>query len=470
MKPTALGSVIAALALAAGCAGTSSPDPRRMTFPPVTFDPPEHRRLAGPGGTVIYLLEDHEVPLVNVQVLVRTGSVLDPPGRTGLAEMTGRTLRTGGAEGHPPRQLNEELEGMGAILETSIGREAGHASLSVLSPDLERGIALLAAVLRTPLFAEEEVERAAGRKIEQLRRSNDDPDTIAFRELRAVLYGDDPRGRTPEPEEIAAITRDDLVAFHRRHFRPDRLLVGASGDFDGETFLQIWEREFGDWEPAGTDPEPFPLPVPSTERALHLAVRDFPQTTIALAQFAPPLDSPDYFSFLVMNYILGGAGFNSRLTEEIRSNRGLAYSVGSSYRGERGYGVLAAWCKTGEERAPEALGLMLDVMERVRNEGVTDEELRWAKESIINGLIFSVDRTAKVLSLRMAHEYDGLPPDFLERYPGRIASVTAGEVGRAAAEHLSPGGAPVAIVGRRGEGASPFSSFGRTVDIPLREY
>ncbi|MFC1657009.1 M16 family metallopeptidase [Candidatus Moduliflexota bacterium] len=467
---TAFPALAAALSILAGCAATTSPDPRTMSFPAVKFDPPEHRRLVQPNGTVLYLLEDHEVPLVNIQVLVRTGSVLDPVDKPGLAEMTGRVMRTGGTADHRPDRLNEKLEDMGALLETSIGREAGHASLSVLTSDLEEGVGLLAAVLRTPLFAEEEVARAARRKIEQLRRSNDDPDTIAFRELRAVLYGDDPRGRTPEPEDISALIRSDLAAFHRRYFHPDRIIVGVTGDFVEGSFLRLWEREFGDWEPAGGEPGPLPVPRSTPPTAVYLASRDFPQTTIALAQFAPPLGSPDYFSFLLMNYILGGAGFNSRLTGEIRSNRGLAYSVGSSYRGGVGYGVLAAWCKTGPGTAPEALGLMVDVMDRVRREGVTGEELEWAKESIVNSLIFSIDGPAEVLSRRMSHEYDGLPPDFLERYPDLIGAVTAADVGRAAAGYLRPESAPVVVVGRNEGQREAFADFGETVVVPLREY
>lgn len=463
-------ALAAALSILAGCAAATSPHPRTMRFPAVKFDPPEHRRLVQTNGMVLYLLEDHEVPLVNLRVLVRTGAVLDPADKIGLAEMTGRVMRTGGTADHPPGRLNEKLEDMGAILETSVGREAGHASLSVLSSDLEAGVGLLAAVLRTPRFAGEEVARAARRKIEQLRRSNDDPDTIAFRELRAVLYGDDPRGRTPEPEDISALTRDDLAAFHRRYFHPDRIIVGVSGDFEEGAFLRLWEREFGDWDPAGGEPEPLPVPRSTPPPAIYLASRDFPQTTIALAQFAPPLGSPDYFSFLLMNYILGGAGFNSRLTGEIRSNRGLAYSVGSSYRGGIGYGVLTAWCKTGPGTAPEALGLMVDVMDRVRREGVTVEELAWAKESIINSLIFSIDGPAEVVARRMSHEYDGLPPDFLERFPDLIRAVTAADVGRTAAGYLRPESAPVVVVGRNEGQREAFAGFGETVDVPLREY
>ncbi len=461
---------LALLSLTAGCAGTGHPDPRKMTFPEVRLEPPEHRRVELPSGTVLFLLEDHEVPLVNVQVLIRTGSVLEPSGKAGLAEIMGRVLRTGGTRTYPAQLLNETVEGMGAILETSVGREAGRASLSVLSPDLERGLDLLAEVLRYPAFSEEDVERARERKIEEIRRSNDDPDTIAFRELRAAVYGEDPRGRSPTPEGVSSMSRVDLVEFHRRFFHPDRIIVGVSGDFTEENLLLLWEKSFGGWKPAGGPPEAFPLPEESPPPALYLVPRGFPQTTFVLGHLAPALGSPEYYPFTLMNYILGGAGFNSRLTEVIRSNRGLAYSVGSWYRGGVGYGVLTAWCKTAGERFPEALRLMLDVMEEMRLEGVKAEELHWAKEAIINNHIFSIDRTAEVVARRMAHEYNGLPEDFLERYPDRIAAVTKDEVNRAAASYLRPLGAAVVVVGIAGGLEEPFEGFGDVKVVPLREF
>lgn len=181
--------------LSSGCGGATLPDPREMTFPEVRLQPPEHRRLELPNGTVLFLLEDHEVPLVNVRILLRTGAVLDPPGQSGLAELTGRVLRTGGTDLFPAPRLNEKIENMGARLETSIGREAGHASLSVLSSDVEEGLGLLAEVLRNPAFPEAEVAKARRKKIEEIRRGNDDPDTIAYRELRAAVYGEDQIGR-----------------------------------------------------------------------------------------------------------------------------------------------------------------------------------------------------------------------------------------------------------------------------------
>jgi predicted Zn-dependent peptidase len=463
-----LGSVTVLL-LAGACLGPGVPDPREMTFPALRISPPLPERVVRGNGTVMHLIPDREVPLVDVQVMIRTGSALDPKDKVGLAGLTGRVLRTGGSRLHSGSSLSEKLDGMGAVLETSIGWESGRASLSVLSGDVEKGIELLAEILRYPRFEESEVERAKNLKIESIRRRYDDPDTVALLEFRAAVYGDDPRGRRSTVEGIASITRDDLASFHSRYFHPDRLIVGVSGDFEAEEFISLWDRHFGDWPPVDRAVEPFPVPRLSPPPVVRLARKGFPQSTILLGHLAPSVDSPDFFAFTLLNYILGGGGFNSRLMEEIRSNRGLAYSVGSWYRGDVGYGVFMAHCKTGPESTVEAARLTREIIEEVREDGVTAEELRWAKEAIINKLVFAVDSTAEVVSRKMSYEYDGLPPDFLETYPERIEAVGREELLRLARQVLRPRQAPMVVVGDGRDLADALAEFGTVVEVPLED-
>ncbi len=454
----------------AACAAPDVEDPRKMRFDPVKLSPPVPRRVVLGNGTVLHLLPDHEVPLVNVKVLVRTGGVLDPQGKVGLAAITGGVLRSGGAGSFSGEELNESLEEMGALLETSVGRTSGRANLSVLTSDLEEGLELLAEVLRRPRFDPEELDRAKNRKIEEIRRVNDDPDSIAYRELRPALYGDGPRGRSATPETIGAIERADLTAFHRRYFFPDRLIVGVSGDFPEENIVALWERHFGDWKPARTAPPDFPVPAGPASAGVTLVSKGFPQATVLLGHFAPSIDSPDYYAFSIVNYVLGGGGFNSRLTERIRSDLGLAYSVGSWYSGRPGYGVMVAYLKSGSATAVEAVGLMREIMQKVKGEGVTEEEMEWARRSVINGLIFAVDSSAEIVSRRISYEYDGLPPDFLETYPVKLRAVSLDEVNEAARAWLRPLEAPIVVVGDESGFDGSFAEFGEVTNVPLPEY
>jgi zinc protease len=467
--PVPVLGLLAAFLLAGACLGPGLPDPREMTFPALRISPPSPERVVRENGTVIHLLPDREVPLVDVQVLIRAGSVMDPPEKVGLAGLTGRVLRTGGSRRHSGSALSEKLEGMGAVLETSIGWESGRASLSVLSGDVEEGIELLAELLRYPRFEDEEVEKAKNRKIESIRRRNDDPDTAASLAFRAAVYGDDPRGRKSTVEGVSSIARDDLAAFYRRFFYPDRLIVGVSGDFEADEFISLWDRHFGDWAPIGRPADPFPVPRLSPPPVVRLLRKDFPQSTILLGHLAPPVHSPDFFAFTLLNYVLGGAGFNSRLMGEIRSNRGLAYSVGSMYRGDVGYGVFVAHCRTGPENTAEAARLMREIIEEVREDGVTAEELRWAKDAIVNKLVFAIDSTAEVVSRKISYEYDGLPADFLETYPDRIEAVDREEILRLARKVLRPLQAPMVVVGGGRDLGEELAEFGTVVEVPLED-
>jgi zinc protease len=269
---------------------------------------------------------------------------------------------------------------------------------------------------------------------------------------------------------VAAITRDDLVAFHARHYHPDRVILGVSGLFDEAELLALVRRHFGDWAPAGAPPAPFPLPDAPPRARVLLAAKDLPQATIVMGHLAPARESADFHAFTVLDHILGGSGFGSRLTSEIRSDRGLAYSVGSFYRADAGYGVFGAYCKTKTESAAEATGLMRAIMERLRREGPGEEELRRAKDAIVNNLIFSVDGSREVVAQKMAYRYDGLPEDFLERYRDRIEAVTAAEVREAARRHLRPDAAATVIVGdESGAGMLP-AELGPVERIALRKY
>jgi zinc protease len=445
--------------------------PREMTFPPFSFVPPKADRTVLSNGMVLYLLEDPELPLVHVSALVRTGSAYDPPDKSGLAQLTATLLRTGGTSDQNPQAINEALEFMGAEMEFSMGRESGVASFSALKKDFPRALSIFGGLLRKPVFDPTQLDLAKKQEVEAIRRSNDNPEEIAYREFRKVLYEGNPRGQIPTIESIAKIRQEDLAAFHKRFFRPNNILLGVSGDFKKEEMIHSLEEAFRDWERSLIELPFLPSPSPRDKKLLYHAPKDLPQATILLGHLSIPLGHPDHIPFKVLNFILGGGGFNSRLTQEIRSNQGLAYSVGSFYQGRVGYGVFGALCQTKSSTAHKAISLLYGIMEGLKNnQKPSPEELDWAKKTLVNQFIFSFTSSASIVSQQMQLEYDGLPEDYLEQYQDRVAAVNLEKLRRVAEKHLHPEKSLLLVVGKEEDFDQPLSSFGLVNRIELKKY
>ncbi len=444
--------------------------PREMTFPPLSFVPPKAARTVLSNGMVLYLLEDPELPLVNVSALIRTGSIYDPPEKSGLAQLTATLLRTGGTSDQTPQAINEALEFMAAEMEFSMGRESGTASLSVLKKDFPSALSIFASLLMKPAFDPAQVDLAKKQEMEAIRRSDDNPQEIAYREFRKVLYEGNPRGQVPTLESIESIQRDDLIDFHQRFFQPNNILLGISGDFKKEEMIHSLEEAFRGWQRSLIELPFIPVPSPHDKKWIYYVRKDLPQTTILWGHLSLPLDHPDHIPFQVLNFILGGGGFNSRLTREIRSNQGLAYSVGSFYQGRVGYGVFGAFCQTKSSTTHKAISLLYEITEGLEKNKPGPEEVDWAKKTLVNQFIFSFISSASMVSQQMRLEYDGLPEDYLVHYQERVASVTPEDLGRVAEKHLHPEKSILLVVGKEEDFDQPLFSFGLVNRIELRKY
>jgi predicted Zn-dependent peptidase len=444
--------------------------PREMTFPPLSFVPPKATRTVLSNGVVLYLLEDPELPLINVSALIRTGSIYDPPDKSGLAQLTATLLRTGGTTDQTPQAINEALEFIAAEMEFSMGRESGTASLSVLKKDFPRALSIFANLLMKPAFDPAQVDLAKKQEMEAIRRSDDNPEEIAYREFRKVLYEGNPRGQVPTLESIESVQRDDLIAFHQQFFHPNNLLLGISGDFQKEEMIHSLEEAFRGWERPRIELPFIPVPSPRDKKLIYHVEKDLPQATILLGHISLPLNHPDHIPFQVLNFILGGGGFNSRLTREIRSNQGLAYGVGSFYQGRVGYGVFGAFCQTKSSTTHKAISLLYEITEGLKKNKPGPEELDWAKKTLVNQFIFSFTSSASIVSQQMYLEYDRLPEDYLVRYQERVASVTLEDLGRVAENHLHPEKSLLLVVGKEEDFDQPLFSFGLVNRIELRKY
>jgi len=446
-------------------------DPRTMTFQPVEFSPPDPDRVVFENGMVVYLLEDHELPLVSVTVTMRTGSWLDPIDKIGLASMTGAVMRTGGGGGLSAEQVDAELEQFAGDVSIGIGRQSGSASLDALSKDVPRGLEILAGLLRRPAFDPARVELAKLQAIEGIRRRQDHPGSIVGREFAKVLYGPDhPSARESSLDSITRMTRDDLVTFHRDTIHPNGMILGVTGDFKKDEMLAALRKVFGDWK-KGTVPELRIADVPEAEPSrpvVRFVSKETSQTHLRLGHLSIKENDPDYVALAIANDILGGSSFRSRLFNDVRTKRGLAYSVGSRLNtGTHDQGVWLMRAETKLTSTQEVIERFVANIERMRAEPVTDTELAEAKEAYVNSFVFSFASTSAIVSRLVELEYDGLPKDFLQQLRAKVVSLTKEEVRAAAKRHLRPDRLKIVAVGSGEALPKALATFGEVKEITL---
>ena len=384
-----------------------------------------------PSGVKVFLLEDHDIPLVRLYLSFRGGAVYDPPGKKGLADVLSTLWRTGGTEASDPAAFDERVDELAAELSVGLGRDTGFASLSILSEDLDEGLDLLAELLLRPRLDREVFEWAKEKERASVARVRDNPSSLAFREFRRNLYKGHPRGVITTEESLSAVTREDVADLHRRLLADSEWVIGAVGDFDANALLNSLSSRLGALSAAG---ESFkPLPAPSTPApVLVLVEKDTEQSTLLWGALAPKVESPERTPLEVADQILGGSGFQSRLMREIRSDRGLAYGVGSFYSPFKEFGVMGMSGETGVVSTREVWALMTKEVEKLSSAGVTEEEVALVKDTLANSYIFRYRDPASLVLERMGSELSGLPQDLAERFMRELDAVKKDDVSAAA--------------------------------------
>jgi predicted Zn-dependent peptidase len=444
----------------------STVDPRKMTFPPLVFQVPTAERVVLANGMIVYLLADRELPLVSIQAYVGTGSVYEPAEKSGLAGLTGTVLRGGGTAVTSPEALDDELEFMASSIESGIGSDLGTVTMSCLKKNLDRTLELYAQVLTVPVFREDRVVQGKNLTIEAIRRQNDDPKEVADRELRKSIYRDHPLGRYPTIASVDSLTRDDLVAFHDRYFRPNNVILAVSGDFERTEILEKLERVFTGWKRAEVSLPLVAAPTAVGTSEILLMKKELDQTAIRMGHLGIDKNNPDLYAVTVMNTILGGNGFSSRLMSVIRSKEGLAYNVDSSFHpGRRFPGTFTAETETKPSTTVKAIGLMKGIISDMTREAVSDAELALARESIVNSFIFAFTTPASVVAQWARLEYYGYPKGYLENYRKNIAKVSKKDVLRVAKKYLQPDRMILVVVGDEKKFDKPLSTFGKVREV-----
>lgn len=426
----------------------SSQRPDQLTFPPLVLSFPEVSEHQTDNGMNLYVMTDDELPLVDMTIMIRGGSIYDPIDKTGLAQLFSQALETGGTISYTPEQLEQELDLMAAELAVTSSSYAYQIDLSIHQRDLSRAMEILADLLRRPRFDVQRVELARQRLLDNVHRQNDRPASIARRYLAYAVNPDHPLGLEPDVETVNNLTHEDLIGVHQRFFHPQQLSWGVSGAVDEGQLLALLADHFGDWNSQADVDHEFPvLPEPAVAKT-SIVDRKLSQTTLMMGHRGISKDNPDLHAVRLANYIFGGGGFNSRLMREIRSNRGLAYSIYSQFQPGRYLPELFVVAgETRNDAATEVVRLVRDLIDEMIETPVSAEELESAKTSLINSFIFAFENTHSVVTQHMRLLFYSYPDDYLETYQEKIEALTAEDVQRVSQHYLRPEHLHVVMVG-----------------------
>ena len=434
------------------------------------FHPRQPKRIELSNGMVIFLQEDHELPLIDGTARIRGGSVNEPANKVGLVDIYGEVWRTGGTKSQTGDQLDDFLEVRAAKVETGGGPDSTTIGFSSLKGDLDDVFKAFVDVLENPEFREDKIDIAKKGQEDSISRRNDDVSEIARREAAKLAYGaDNPYARVAEYATVDAISRQDLIDWHAKYVHPNNIILGISGDFDSAAMEARLRAAFESW-PRGETFPPFPkdLPFhPAPPGYYVIPKEDVNQSNIRMVALGTTRDNPDYYAISVFNEAFGG-GFSSRLFNDIRTRLGLAYGVGGGVGTNFGHpGILQIAMGTKSQTTVESIQAVDKDIDNLEKEPFTEDDVRRAKDAILNAFVFRLDSPDKILGERMVYEYYGYPADWLDKYQAEVKKVTAADVNRVATKYMHKEQLARLVVGNTKEFDKPLSSLGPVKEIDI---
>jgi zinc protease len=456
--------------------------PDKLQFEELKYEPPRPQdyRHTLKCGVTAYVAENHELPTFDLTVLVRTGTVYDPVEKAGLARVAGYLLRNGGTRDMTANAIDERLAYLAGDISVRMDDTQGTVSLFCLSKDIDEGLGLLEKILRTPAFDQEALDRYRADLLSEMEQRNASTREIEDREWRFLMYGDHPCTTPYRQTEasVNSITREDLEAFHEKYFFPGNFILAVAGDFKTDALLAKLDRMLAGWPDHALDLPLIPEAIPDPRPGVYMINKeDVNQSRIRIGHIGVKRDIPDEYALVVMNDILGGGGFTSRIVRRVRSDEGLAYSSGSRFDRPVEYpGTFRAFFQTKHATAAFGTRLILDEINRIRTEVCDDETVENAKAGFIGNLVNPFGSKSAIVNTFADDDYTGRPDDYWQDYAANIKAVTAEDVLAAARKYLHPDNLVLLVVGdvRAVEQGSDkhderFSDFGEITILPLRD-
>jgi predicted Zn-dependent peptidase len=456
--------------------------PEELQYDKLDYKPPkpgDYRHKLKSGATA-YVAEHHEVPTFQLTIHVRTGSMYEPVEKAGVADMTAHLMRNGGVEGMTAAEFDEQLALLAAEMSVNIGPSKGTISLFCLAKDADAALALLKKMLRSPAFDQKALDRYRTDVLSELEQRNASTRSIEGREWNFLMYGDHPsttRFRRTEAS-VESIRREDLIAFHEKYFFPGNFILAASGDLETKEILAKLEILLSDWPGRELKLPAIPDEIPAVEPGVYMVAKeDVNQSRIRLGHIGVKRDIPDQYALMVMNDILGGGGFTSRIVRRVRSDEGLAYTAGSSFSRPVLYpGTFQSYFQTKHATAAFGTRLITTEIERIRTEKCDAETVENSKASFIGNVVNPFSSRDRMVNTFADDDYTGRPDDYWQKYTKNIEAVTPEAVLAAAKKYLHPGKLVFLVVGdpeavEKGSDKQPdhYSDFGPVTILPMRD-
>ena len=400
-------------------------------------------------GVVLLTSEQRALPMISIELLIDAGARYDGGGQEGLANLAARLL-TYGTKRRSALQISDALDFIGASLSTGCNENLASVSMTMLKKDLSTGLALLAEVLTQSTLPQEEIERQKQSIVASLKARDEEPGDIAERRFAAALFPNSPYGRPVEGTEssVRAISQKGLREFYERYYRPNRTIMAVVGDVTAEEIGEALNQAFSSWkkgEPGGKVLVPSVTGAPTSIRVN----KELTQANIIMGHEGVTRGNPDYYAIQVMNNILGGGGFSSRVVDSIRNERGLAYSVYTYFNADKSHGTFQLVMQTKNDSAREAMRIAREEIERIRRELVSEQELNDAKDYLTGSFPLRLDTNRKVANFLAQVEFFQLGLDYPDRYGDFIGKVTREDVLRVAKRYLHPEKLITVVVGNQ---------------------